>query len=268
MANLVRKIRRALLRDEPTYYDMWENPGERYFARLYLNRMNQILREQVPQVPLKILDAGCQTGRLAIPLAQAGHRVTGVDTSGLALHRCRRHAQEAGAAVHLIRADLTRWLPRQPNDSYDAVICNEVLYLRPNHRELLEGLIRVLRPGGLCFISHRPTGYYLAEAFQRKDFKSVQLLLTAREGELNGSYYNWQEREQLLERYRELKVEVLSVTPIGFFSWWAVNPEPLDPEAEELLFKADLAAQTWCPGTGRYLLVCGRKTLKESDPKI
>lgn len=53
-----------------------------------------------------VLDLGCGTGRLLIPLARAGHLVTGVDRSPAMLERCRdRLAQEsaevrARAALH------------------------------------------------------------------------------------------------------------------------------------------------------------------------
>lgn len=259
LTQVVRKIRRAVLRDEPGYYDMFENRGERYFARLYLHQIEKVIRSEGLSAPLRILDAGCQAGRLAIPLAKGGHRVTGVDSSGVGLRRAARHAKEEGAPLTLIRAELSRWLSAQPEGSFDAVICSEVLYLRENFRTLLGHLIHLLRSRGLCFISHRPPGYYLAEAFQRQDRQAVELLRTAREGKLWGSYYNWQTREDLDRLYRELQVEPIAITPIGFFSWLAVNPEELDPAGQDLLFQADLAAAQGCPGSGRYLLLSGRK---------
>ena len=256
----VRKIRRAILRDEPTYYDMFENRGERYFARLYLHQINQTIRNEGFSAPLKILDAGCQTGRLAIPLSQAGHHVTGVDTSGLALRRLKRHADECGTSLRLIRANLTRWLPKQSDHCFDVVVCTEVLYLRENYRQILTGLIRLLRPGGLLFISHRPTGYYLAEAFQLKDLEAARLVATKREGILWGSYYNWQDRQGLDHLYRDLQISPIAMTPIGLLSWLAVNPEELNQSEQDLLFEAETAAAQRYRESGRYLLVCGRKT--------
>ena len=256
---VVRKLKRAVLRDEPTYYDMFLNAGERFFARLYLHHIRRWIQTQGPAASLKILDAGCQAGRLSIPLALEGHQVTGVDTSAVGLNRARRHAQETGASLQLIRADLGRWLLRTADHSFDVVLCTEVLYLRSNYKDLLRNLIRVLRPGGLCFISHRPTGYYLAEAFQHRDREAVRTLLSAKEGTLFGSYYNWQDREDLQGLYPPMGVELLSIPPIGFLSWLAVNPETLQPDEQELLFQAELASGHRCEGSGRYLLVVGKK---------
>ena len=258
-AKIARKIKRAILRDDPEYYDMFENGGERYFGRLYLHEINRILREQECKPPMRMLDAGCQTGRISIPLAKAGHRMTGVDTSDVALCRAARHAKAQGVSMELIRSDLGKWLPKQPAASYDAVLCTEVLYLRNNHRELLRGLLRLLKPGGLCFISHRPAAYYLIEASEKKDWEAVRTVLTANEGKLFGSYYNWQDRGDLESLYRELGVEPLAVTSIGFLSWLKVNPEKMDDESLDLLFQLETDPRYKAHNGGRYLLFSGRK---------
>ena len=256
---IVRKIKRAILQDEPTYYDMFENPGERFFGRIYLHLICNALRAHGPTPPLELLDAGCQSGRLAIPLAKEGHSVTGVDTSGVGLHRARRHAAEQGVKLELVRADLARWLPRCPEASFDVVLCAEVLYLRPNFQTLLKELIRVLRPGGLCFIAHRATAFYLAEAFQRRDWDAVRTALSKKEGTLFGSYYNWQDREDLEPLYRSLGVNLLEIRPIGFFSWQTVKPDELDAPQQELLFQAEVDPRTLHERSSRYLLAIGRK---------
>ena len=115
LRKVVRKVKRAILRDESTYYDMFLNRGEQFFGRLYHHEIRKTLQAQGFQPPLRILDAGCQAGRLAIPLALDGHRVTGVDTSAVGLRRLKRHAKEPGVTPELIRADLSRWLPRCPD---------------------------------------------------------------------------------------------------------------------------------------------------------
>lgn len=259
MSRVIRKIRRAIFKEDPDYYDMYENGGERYFARLYLNEILENFKREELSAPLRILDAGCQAGRLAVPLARAKHEVTGVDTSDFALWRARRHSKENGVSLKLVHADLGKWLPAQPKEIFDAILCTEVLYLRTNHRKLLSGLIRLLRTGGLCFISHRPTGYYLAEAFGRRDWEAVRLLLSSKEGSLNGSYYNWQDADDLEKLYRQLGVEPISIKPVGFLSWLAVNPETLDETGQDLLFETEINSNRRFQGSGRYLLVCGKK---------
>ncbi len=263
-SKVARKIRRAIFMHESSYYDMYENKGEKFFGRLYLHEIFRILKEQGIQKPLKILDAGCQTGRLSVPLAKEGHQITGVDTSQLALKRAAQHAADGGISVKLVHANLGAWLPKQPSGSFDAVLCTEVLYLRSNHKQLLSELLRVLKPGGLCFISHRPEAYYLVEASGRDDSEAMKIILTAKEGTLFGSYYNWQTREDLDTLYREMGVEPLAITAIGFLSWLKVNPENLSPGEQDSLFEVDTNPEYRNNSGGRYLLVSGRKNEQQN----
>jgi SAM-dependent methyltransferase len=47
----------------------------------------------------RVLDLGCGTGRLLLPLARAGHHVIGVDHSSAMLDRCREKLSEESAEV-------------------------------------------------------------------------------------------------------------------------------------------------------------------------
>ena len=52
-----------------------------------------------------ILELACGTGRLAIPIAEQGMQVTGLDIAEPMLARARRKAADRGAAVEWVRAD-------------------------------------------------------------------------------------------------------------------------------------------------------------------
>jgi SAM-dependent methyltransferase len=58
-----------------------------------------------------LLELGCGTGRLLLPLARAGHEITGIDLAAQMLARCRVKLQsespEVRARVTLIEADMT-----------------------------------------------------------------------------------------------------------------------------------------------------------------
>jgi SAM-dependent methyltransferase len=53
-----------------------------------------------------ILELGCGTGRVAIPLAQRGFRVTGIDRSEAMLQQARLKAAQANANVEWLEADV------------------------------------------------------------------------------------------------------------------------------------------------------------------
>lgn len=58
-----------------------------------------------------LLEIGCGSGRLLVPLAEAGYAITGVDSSAVMLDRCRVAVADAGpnvaARVTLAQADMT-----------------------------------------------------------------------------------------------------------------------------------------------------------------
>jgi len=71
-----------------------------------------------------ILELGCGTGRVLLPLARAGYEITGLDLSTQMLERCRAKLQseppEVGDRVQLLRADMTSFdLGRR----FAAIIC-------------------------------------------------------------------------------------------------------------------------------------------------
>lgn len=98
-----------------------------------------------------VLDAACGTGRYALPLAEAGARVSGVDATPEMLARARQTAQERGLALDLRDGDL-RALPFG-DESFDVAVCALALCHVPDLRPVMAELARVLRPGGRLVIS-------------------------------------------------------------------------------------------------------------------
>jgi len=54
----------------------------------------KVLREQTDGTPQNILEAACGGGRISVPLAQAGHKVTGFDADEFMLLRCYRRMKD------------------------------------------------------------------------------------------------------------------------------------------------------------------------------
>ena len=265
MQKTVRKLLRALAGYDPAYYDMYADQDESFFARLYLRRILRHLAEAGIAPPARILDGGCQTGRLAIPLAQHGFRLTGVDTSRFALGRARRHARDAGVAVRWHRADILEALRRFGAARFDAVVCTEVLYLQRNHRTILEAMASALRPGGLLFISHRPGLYYFVESLRHRDFATARQTFTAREGEFPGpfperGYYNWQTEDELRSLYEGLGLRWVAVYPIDRYSWLSgLSPSRLTRLQQDRWLQLELESEPLASMVGRYVLVVAAK---------
>jgi SAM-dependent methyltransferase len=106
-----------------------------------------------------ILELGSGTGRLAVPLAEAGYEVTAVDLDGAMLDRLRARAQKAGADVadrlSVVVADLVG-LPVLPGAPFGLAILalNSIMVLdsREKQRAAFETMARHLAPGGLAVV--------------------------------------------------------------------------------------------------------------------
>ena len=220
MHKLARKVLRTVVDYDPDYYDMYADAEEAWFARLYLAHIRRHAAEASIQPPASLLEAGCQAGRLAIPLAQLGFQVTGVDTSGYAIRRAREHARAAGVEATFIRGNLLHVLQAHPQRLYDLVVCAEVVYLSPDYRAILAALAGALRPGGLLCVSHRPKWYYLLEAMRQKDLDAAIEVLRRDHGPIRDSaYYNWQTAEELRPLYESLGLRWLALYPIDRLAW-------------------------------------------------
>lgn len=80
-----------------------------------------------------ILELGCGTGRVAIPLAQDGHDVVGLDRSEAMLARADRHARREGVALRLVEGDM-RSFSFSEAFPLIAIPANTFLMLTPDER--------------------------------------------------------------------------------------------------------------------------------------
>lgn len=100
--------------------------------------------------PLTIVDVGGGTGGMAVPLAEAGHDVTVVDTSPNALAGLTRRATEAGVAERItaVQGDADALADVIAPDSADLVLCHNVLEMVDAPDKAMRSIAEVLRPGG------------------------------------------------------------------------------------------------------------------------
>ena len=104
-----------------------------------------------------VLDVACGTGNAAIPAAQAGGQVTGLDLTPELLDVARRRAAEAGVEVTLLEGDAED-LPFD-EASFDVVLSTFGCMFAPRHEVVADELARVLRPGGrLGLVTWTPEG--------------------------------------------------------------------------------------------------------------
>ncbi|MFW5680807.1 MAG: bifunctional 2-polyprenyl-6-hydroxyphenol methylase/3-demethylubiquinol 3-O-methyltransferase UbiG, partial [Pseudomonadota bacterium] len=94
-----------------------------------------------------VLDLGCGGGFMAEAMAEKGARVTGVDPAKSALEAARRHAAQAGLSIDYVEG-VGEDLPL-PDEAFDLVVsCDSLEHVR-DLEQVLDEVVRVLKPGGL-----------------------------------------------------------------------------------------------------------------------
>jgi 2-polyprenyl-3-methyl-5-hydroxy-6-metoxy-1,4-benzoquinol methylase len=103
---------------------------------------------------LTVVDVGGGTGGFAVPLAEAGHRVTVVDASPDALAALTRRAHEAGVAdrVSAIQGDADALAGLVQAGSADLVLCHAVLEVVDDPAGVVAALAATLSPGGAASV--------------------------------------------------------------------------------------------------------------------
>jgi SAM-dependent methyltransferase len=106
--------------------------------------------------PGRLVDLGCGTGRLLVPLAQRGYRVLGVDLSAPMLRVAGAKAAAAAVQVERVQANLVD-LGCLDDASFDYAACLfstlGMVVGRSNRCLALAHVFRLLRPGGV-FVLH------------------------------------------------------------------------------------------------------------------
>jgi cyclopropane fatty-acyl-phospholipid synthase-like methyltransferase len=99
-----------------------------------------------------VLDVGCGTGEIALFFAARGHRVVAIDFVEEAIRRARVKAAERGLSVEFLVKDATRladW-----GERFATVIDCGLFHVfsDDDRRRYVQGLARVVEPGGLVFL--------------------------------------------------------------------------------------------------------------------
>lgn len=101
----------------------------------------------------KVLDIGVGQGRNALALARAGHRVTGIDPSAVAIEATAEKARETGLELTLWQGSVFDYevLPA----SFDAILVLGLFQImaRGDISELVGRVECWLAPGGLAFVT-------------------------------------------------------------------------------------------------------------------
>lgn len=183
MRTLRRKIKRS-----------YDRIGGDYADRRRLDEDVELLEEVVERVSpgTRVLDAGCGAGLPVLSRLSEHFAAFGLDISPAQL----RLARENVPSARLVCQDVTR-LPF-PDETFAAACMYYVLFNVPreDHRSVLAGLHRVLRPGGLLLFD---AGTSPTEHKHKDDWLGTGVPM----------YWSRYETETYLELVREVGFEVV-----------------------------------------------------------
>jgi len=180
--------------DEGAYLD--EETGQRATARVALDRID---RHRLSESERSMIDVGCWVGFLLSEAQSRGWRAAGVEPSRFAAQFAR---EELGLDVRpgtLASVDL-------PPASFDAAVLGDVIEHLPDPGAALDEVKRVLRPGGILYLTLPDAGSAIARALGARWWSVIPTHV---------QYFTRESIARLLER-RGYVVEWIGTAPKAF----------------------------------------------------
>jgi SAM-dependent methyltransferase len=121
-------------------------------------------------------------GQQSAAYARLGARVTVVDLSETQLERDQVAAKHYGVTIRTIQGDM-RDLSALPTDSFDIVYHAHSIVFVPDAGEVLDQVVRVLRPGGQYHVSwcHPTFQVFMCESWNGQAYQFNQPIIEGRE---------------------------------------------------------------------------------------
>lgn len=106
----------------------------------------RLLHTWAPSRPTDVLDVGCGTGSLSLLLAEAGHRVTGVDLAPRMVDRARAKLTAAGLTGRFLVGDAAA--PPTGDERFGMLLSRHLVWTLTDPEAALREWVARLRPDG------------------------------------------------------------------------------------------------------------------------
>lgn len=127
---------------------LWEKGDFTRIAAAMRESGEELVRSLDIAPGMKVLDLGCGDGTTALPAAQAGADVLGVDIASNLVAAGQARAREAGLDRLRFQEGDASELQGVPDDAFDLVISMFGAMFAPRPVDVARQMVRVARPGG------------------------------------------------------------------------------------------------------------------------
>ena len=144
ISELEKRVQRYWTQRSHDFGTVRRNELEDEMGRKWFRELEKHLPENGK---LKVLDVGTGTGFFAVLLAQAGHRVEGVDLTPAMLEEARALAAQRG--LDIVFREMDAQALDYEDGCFDAVISRNLTWTLPDPERAYDQWFRVLKPGGV-----------------------------------------------------------------------------------------------------------------------
>jgi phosphatidylethanolamine/phosphatidyl-N-methylethanolamine N-methyltransferase len=148
-------------------YQAYSKVYDRIFGKVFQDSREVLASSLELRPGSQVLEVGVGTG-LVLPLYPSHCRVTGIDLSEGMLAKARERVENLGLShvAALERMDASQMT--FADDAFDVVVAAYVVTAVPDHRAVMNEMIRVARPGArILLVNHFVNGSGLIAAFER-----------------------------------------------------------------------------------------------------
>ena len=130
--------------DKSHYETLYSTEKYHWWYSVRRKIVHELINKYSDKKPIKLLDIGCGTGELLSELSPLGE-VFGVDSSPEALNFCKKRGLENVLLAEGVKLPF-------PDNSFDVILCLDVLEHIQNDEEAIKEIRRVAKPDGTIIV--------------------------------------------------------------------------------------------------------------------
>jgi S-adenosylmethionine-dependent methyltransferase len=214
----------------------------------------------------RVLDLGGGTGFMSVRLAQKEFQVVLLDGSEEMLGVARKQAEASGVAerISFRHADAGQLRELFEAESFDIVLCHNLLEYVEHPSEIVRGICDVLQKNGIVSVLLRNrAGEVLKAAIKSADLERAKKNLSAQSvvDSLYGKPVCLFDPADVVQMLSKTKLEVVAERGLRVFSDYREMPDP-DPETYLQLLELEfiLGSQPQFAAIARYIQIIARNS--------